>query len=239
MPHAGDLLRLVRVEGCNLATEHGTTDDARDEHVWTLHVDTKYRPAIDLFRNVQARHRLAEQAKVFRIFQRHVFRYRQRGRLVDKRAITRPAPGCFVNDFAFFRGAGVFGYAPVFGCGGDEHRSRRAAGFTQQLPHTADAVAARGELSAAEVRIAVLRVGRRPLGFDLVPVDVQLFSHEHRHGRHHALSHFELRQRDRDGVVGADFEPHVWFKGARRLGCIVQAGNISANNQSATGRAYF
>ena len=141
-----------------------------------------------------------------------------------------------MNDFAFLRRARVRGDTPCFGARRDQHRTRRTSCFPQQLPHAAHAVAAGGELRAAKVRVAEFRVGRCPLGPNLGPVDVQLFGHEHRHGSHHALAHFELRQHDGDAVVRADLDPDVRFEeaGGRGRVLVVQARKISADNQRAT-----
>ena len=68
MAHACDRFRLVRVEAGDFAAEHWTADDARDEHIGTLHVDSEDRFPINLFGDVQTWQRLTEQAEVFRIF---------------------------------------------------------------------------------------------------------------------------------------------------------------------------
>jgi hypothetical protein len=146
-----------------------------------------------------------------------------------------------VDNFALFRRAGILGNAPGLRGGRDEHRVRRSSGFTQDLPHSADAVAAGGELCAAKVWIAVFGIGRNPFGFDFVPVDVELFGNEHRHGCHHTLPHLELRQFDNDVVVRADFQPDIGLERACCFGSsgLTQTRQIPTDDHRATGRAHL
>ena len=172
-----------------------------------------------------------------RILQRDGLRHRQRRGLVHQRAVLRAASARLMDDLALVRRQRVLGNAPGLRRGGDEHRARGRARLAQHLPHAAHAVAAGGELLAAEVRVAVLRVGAGPLGLDLRPVEVELLGDEHRHRRHHALPHLEHRQHDAHGVVGVDLDPDVGLEACRRplRDRASPIGEIRADHQAAAG----
>jgi hypothetical protein len=223
---AGNGLGFVGVEARHLAAEHRTLHDARDQHARPLHVEAELGCAVDLRGDVETRQRLTEDLEVLGIFQRDVLWHRQRRGLVGQRAVFHATSTRPMDDFAFFRRQAVLEDVPGLRGGGDEHRARGRAGLAQDLPHPADAVAAGGQLRAAEIRVAELRIGRRPLVLDPAPVGVELFGEEHRHRRHDALAHLELRQHDRDVVIGANLYPDVRLEEARGSGRAVRSDQI-------------
>ena len=85
--HALHRFSGTRVEGHRPAAEYRATHDGGYQHVIKPHILTELGAAIDLGRGVEARHRLAEYAKLLRVFQKHGRGDRQGCGLIGQRAI--------------------------------------------------------------------------------------------------------------------------------------------------------
>ena len=235
--HPGDGGGAARVVRRHLAAEHRAAEDAGHQHAGPLDVDAEAGSALDLLGDVEARHVPAQQREGARLLQRDLGGHGQPRGAVDERAVAQGAAGRLVPHAALFGRAVPDRDAPLRRGRRHEHLPCGRAGLPQRPPVGADAVAAGGELLAAEPG-AVAGVGSHPLRGDRVPVDVELFRDEHRHGGHHALPHLELGEHDAHGVVRVDPHPDVRLEGAvgRRQRGPQRPPQVGAHQQSASRR---
>ena len=208
-----------------------------------LDVDAEHRAAVDLFRHVEPRQRLAGMRKSLTLLERDLLRHGQLRRLVDQRAVRERGDRWPCERPARAPWNRCLGDPPALSAAAVTSIARAVAPASRRSFHyAAHAVAAGGHLRAAHSRVAVAPIGGAHSVRDVLPVDVELLGDEHRHRRHDALPHFELGQHDPHRIVRVDPHPDVRLECARRRrgGRAGTFGHVGANHQTAAGgRADF
>ena len=223
--HAGDRLRLRRVEARHLRAERRRAEDAGVEHPRQADVDAVVGLADDEVGVVDAVRFLADDGELRRILERDVFRHVDlRGGLGElaERRFLRAVRDDAVADRDLLRVD-----APLRRGGADEHRPRGRAGLAHRRPHRPHAAA------AARPHAAVLLVEVGLTDADVLPLRIHLLGHDHRQRRAHALAHVGLRHVDGDEAVGADLDERA--EGMRGIGDRCRSRELQAEDEAGGG----
>ncbi len=192
---------------------------------------------------IDARHALADIDPVLRVLQLGIRRHRLRcgggSELAEGRGAIR---GRVPDDAALDRNL-ARRHRPGRRGGGDEHRLRGGAGLAQLQPGIGDGGRAAGALHRAEQEVVVeLGVGRREIDAHLRPVRVELVGDDGGKARRVALSHVEMLDHHRDGVVRGDPDegvglsrPGIDAAAFRRQRLHAREGDRNAENERAGG----
>ncbi len=210
----GHFIRTARIHRLHLAAEHRTLSEGRVQHAGQLHVESKFRAAVQLSRGVDAGERRADDFETALGLQLHGLGCRQLRRCVSHLAVgqylARRSDHGPVLDPALRRID-----PPTLRRRRDQHRARGGSGRTQLLPRLLHAVAGAGDLSAVagtDIRVP----HRRRHDADGIDVDLQLLGQQHGKGRVHALAHLGTIDDEGDGVVARDFEPRIHRRARQR-----------------------
>ncbi|VWC17439.1 hypothetical protein BLA15945_05715 [Burkholderia lata] len=208
--HAGNRLRLARVDVTDLAPHARRMGNHRDQHAGQLHVLRIDRRTVDLRGNIDTpRVAFADQLEVGPLLDGHLRRHRLARRIGGELAEARAAARCGVNDRAVLDAQRRrIDLPPPCGCR-QQHRARGGGRLAHHRPRAGHrGTAARRLDLPAHLREHRVHVARR-IGLcrhdaHLVETDVEFVRRERRDAGERALPHFEVLGHDADDAVGAD-----------------------------------
>ena len=161
-------------------------------------------------------------------------RRRHRERLVGELAVADRSLGRGVEHFAGRRRELGFGHVPRRRGGRDQHLPRGRADLAHRRVVAGHRGAAAGRLRA------VLRIEIALLDLDGLPVDVELFSDQHRQRRLDALADFRILADDGDRAVTRDLDERVRHERRRwRAAALSEQGahglDVGGDDEAAAG----
>ena len=205
--HTGHGFGFRAIKALDLATNHGALLQAGVHHAGQLHIHTELGRAVDLGGRIQTGHSLADNAEVFRIFDRDFLGHGQLGSCSSQATVG----GFFAvgaQHHAVLSAQGGAVDFPLSSCGGDQHLTHLRAAGAQFFPAVTHRGRATGDLCAQQ-GVHIHRAWRCNGHFDLVDAHIELFSNQHGHGGVNALTHLGTGREDGDGVVIGNVYPCI------------------------------
>ena len=232
-----DLQRRRRIDGGELSAMDRCGLHRRVEHPGQLNVDAVLHRARDLGRDVEPRHRPADDLVVLALLEARARRNAELGSLGRQLAVAHGAAARGVADDAVGGGKLARAHLPTPRGGLDQHRAggstddtqadlageahRRGAARDLQVGEacglaegSVDGAVEKGRQPPAlqdpalgQEAVGESLIARRPFGAHARPVGVELLGQHHGERGVRALAHVDVRHIDRDGVVGRDLHP--------------------------------
>jgi hypothetical protein len=211
LAHALHLERGRLVDTGQCAAEHRRGGDRGDLHAGPHDINAEAGAAIDLAGRVDATHRLADQAEILRVLQRHRGRDRQRGSDIDQFAVAGATTARCIDHHTIAggerRGIGV----PLLRRRLHQQHARGRTRLAHRLPRAADGGRAAGDLGSDE-RLGVSWIGWRMLKLHRIERHIKLFGDQLRDGGVGALAHLDLVHDQRDHPIATDADEGVRFE---------------------------
>ena len=249
--HVDDAAHLARsaiVDRCRFCAEAGRMRDENGQPVGPVRVDREHRLSGGFRGRVKPRHRRADQRELPGILQLYVFRGRDLRGLLRERAERRLLAGAgMLHDAFVYRDLSRRNTPGLRGCR-NQHGARGRTGPAHLLIGIRDGRRSTGALHAKREILVQRGVCGRGLGAHLRPVCVQLLRHQRRDTGVRALSHLEVLDHHRDGIVGRDLDEagrvdglFGALHGGSGTGAfgVRDAAELDCNDQSGTGAAGY
>src|SRR5262249_44700910 len=191
--------------------------------------------AIGLLWRVQPFQRSPDQAKGIDALQWRVLWRRDRGRVVDQRAVGSLAAGAVVNDGAILRVTSRGRHAPPARSRFDNAGARVGARLPQRLPPGANRIRVARRLNR-QVRIGVVfLIWRRVLGPHTAPIGIELLCENHRDGSVGSLTHLDLGHDESYVALPVDPDEGIGSEARALRGLAGPAWRITAEDAGAPG----